>query len=194
LQAAFIGGTMSVIGGGKFANGAQTGAFQYLYNCLQTGNGCGSTPEEVQGPTLEDIEGDRRRLIPLGVLLAGASAAATLGPGIAASIYESAGGMAFVRYIGAQGEAAVGWIGRKEVILNASGRAFIADGVTFASVNEVKNVATLGLTAQIRAFGDFAVQSGRQFTLWIRSDTVVSNPLFQYIQSIGGQFKTIPGK
>jgi Bacterial CdiA-CT RNAse A domain len=32
LQAAFIGGTLSVIGGGKFANGAQTGAFQYLFN------------------------------------------------------------------------------------------------------------------------------------------------------------------
>jgi len=29
-----IGGTASVIGGGKFANGAMTGAWQYLFNCL----------------------------------------------------------------------------------------------------------------------------------------------------------------
>jgi RHS repeat-associated protein len=29
-----IGGTASVLGGGKFANGAETAAFQYLYNCI----------------------------------------------------------------------------------------------------------------------------------------------------------------
>jgi hypothetical protein len=29
---AVIGGTISMIGGGKFANGAQTGAFRYLFN------------------------------------------------------------------------------------------------------------------------------------------------------------------
>jgi RHS repeat-associated protein len=29
-----IGGTASVLGGGKFANGAQTAAFQYVYNCF----------------------------------------------------------------------------------------------------------------------------------------------------------------
>ncbi|SMN14160.1 hypothetical protein BHECKSOX2_1557 [Bathymodiolus heckerae thiotrophic gill symbiont] len=29
---AVVGGTVSVIGGGKFANGAQTGAFRYLFN------------------------------------------------------------------------------------------------------------------------------------------------------------------
>ena len=29
---AVIGGTISVVGGGKFANGAQTGAFRYLFN------------------------------------------------------------------------------------------------------------------------------------------------------------------
>lgn len=27
-----VGGTASVLGGGKFANGAQTGAFSYLFN------------------------------------------------------------------------------------------------------------------------------------------------------------------
>ena len=29
---AVIGGTISVVGGGKFSNGAQTGAFRYLFN------------------------------------------------------------------------------------------------------------------------------------------------------------------
>ncbi|MBA5249721.1 MAG: hypothetical protein FE834_09380 [Gammaproteobacteria bacterium] len=32
VRDAVIGGTMSVIGGGKFANGAQAGAFRYLFN------------------------------------------------------------------------------------------------------------------------------------------------------------------
>jgi RHS repeat-associated protein len=49
------GGTASVIGGGKFANGAYQAAFGYLFNCMQTGNGCGSSPEEPQGPTLEPM-------------------------------------------------------------------------------------------------------------------------------------------
>ncbi|VVM22021.1 hypothetical protein BSPWISOXPB_2570 [uncultured Gammaproteobacteria bacterium] len=32
VRDAVVGGTISVIGGGKFANGAQTGAFRYLFN------------------------------------------------------------------------------------------------------------------------------------------------------------------
>jgi hypothetical protein len=34
---AVVGGTASVLGGGKFANGAQTGAFSYLFNQLSKG-------------------------------------------------------------------------------------------------------------------------------------------------------------
>jgi hypothetical protein len=86
LQAAFIGGTMSVIGGGKFANGAQTGAFQYLFNACASGQ-CGSTPEESQGPTLGDVDVDRRLLIPLGALLAAPVAGA--GYGYAALVLEA---------------------------------------------------------------------------------------------------------
>ena len=41
---AVVGGTASVLGGGKFANGAQTGAFSYLFNQL------GSSPEENLTP------------------------------------------------------------------------------------------------------------------------------------------------
>ncbi|KQU65063.1 MULTISPECIES: RHS repeat-associated core domain-containing protein [unclassified Rhizobacter] len=36
MRAAIVGGTLSVIGGGKFASGAQTGAFQYLFNAAIT--------------------------------------------------------------------------------------------------------------------------------------------------------------
>jgi RHS repeat-associated protein len=49
---AVIGGTGSVLGGGKFANGAQTGAFSYLFNRLATGrvltgSGHHIVPDEV---------------------------------------------------------------------------------------------------------------------------------------------------
>jgi RHS repeat-associated protein len=36
LRSAVIGGTVSVLGGGKFANGAQTAAFQYVFNYVLT--------------------------------------------------------------------------------------------------------------------------------------------------------------
>jgi RHS repeat-associated protein len=42
VVSAIIGGTASVISGGKFANGANTGAFQYLFN--QAGRSCGGRP------------------------------------------------------------------------------------------------------------------------------------------------------
>jgi Restriction endonuclease fold toxin 7 len=193
-----VGAFASVASGGKFADGARAGAFGYLFNHCGH-NACWTDDGDMYSPEgnrqgLSNTAGDQAGLVANGVLLAGATGAAVVGPGFAAALYESAGGMSLVRYAGAQGEAAVGWIGEKTAILNASGRMFIADGVTFASVNEVKNVAALSLTPQIRAFGDFAVQSGRQFTLWVRSETTFSAPLNRYIQSIGAQVKTIPGK
>lgn len=36
MRAAIVGGTISTIGGGKFSNGAQTGAFQYIFNHMIT--------------------------------------------------------------------------------------------------------------------------------------------------------------
>jgi RHS repeat-associated protein len=42
IRSSAIGGTLSVIGGGKFANGAMTGAFQYLFNECATTRMCGS--------------------------------------------------------------------------------------------------------------------------------------------------------
>ena len=44
MASAVIGGTASVLGGGKFENGAQTGAFGYLFNCRQHPGAC--TTEE----------------------------------------------------------------------------------------------------------------------------------------------------
>lgn len=35
IASAVVGGTASVLGGGKFENGAATGAFGYLFNCVE---------------------------------------------------------------------------------------------------------------------------------------------------------------
>jgi hypothetical protein len=50
VKYAIIGGTVEVIGGGKFANGATTGAFQYLFNeCGHGGCGWGDTKVTITG-------------------------------------------------------------------------------------------------------------------------------------------------
>ncbi|NOU26014.1 MAG: hypothetical protein HOO90_10835 [Methylotenera sp.] len=41
VASAVVGGTASVLGGGKFENGAMTGAFGYLFNCMAHPDGCG---------------------------------------------------------------------------------------------------------------------------------------------------------
>ena len=51
VRASIVGGTASVLGGGKFANGAYTAAFQHLLN------------EELPGKTEFEIE----RAIPIGI-------------------------------------------------------------------------------------------------------------------------------
>ena len=42
--AAIVGGTASVLGGGKFANGAQTAAIQYLFNHVSEDRSCSGRP------------------------------------------------------------------------------------------------------------------------------------------------------
>ena len=49
-----IGGTASVIGGGKFANGAMTGAWQYLFNELNSRASCPGKCAKVYDPKAKD--------------------------------------------------------------------------------------------------------------------------------------------
>ena len=77
ITSAIVGGTASVLGGGKFANGAQTAAFGYLFNeCAHT-RACGfgspngesysaSTPwQDYSGKLVLGADG-RPLLLPLG--------------------------------------------------------------------------------------------------------------------------------
>ncbi|WP_392507565.1 putative toxin [Naumannella halotolerans] len=75
--------------------------------------------------------------------------------------------------VGKAGEAAVRSayaIGPKATV-TINGRTPILDGLTPTAVREVKNVKTQSLTRQIRDNIDYAVATGREFHLYVRSAT-----------------------
>ena len=59
IASAVIGGTASAIGGGKFENGAITGAFGYLFNCVAhkcyADDYAGKSPGHTYGPFASDV-------------------------------------------------------------------------------------------------------------------------------------------
>jgi RHS repeat-associated protein len=98
---------------------------------------------------------------------------ASLGVGAAGT-----GGMAAVR-LGQAGEASVRAaynIGPK-VAIKIAGRVRIADGLTSTVISEVKNVASLSYTQQLRDYVAYAIQNQLRFDLYVRPTTELSGPL-----------------
>lgn len=92
------------------------------------------------------------------------------------------GGTALAQQTGAEGEQLAGIDQAAKVrIPSASGTAAyrIPDELTASTLTEVKNVANLSYTSQLRDFYDYAVSSGRSFVLVVRSGTNLSGPLQQ---------------
>lgn len=90
------------------------------------------------------------------------------------------GGAEMVR-IGQAGERAVRAavdIGPK-VGIKVNGVSRIPDGLTDTAVNEVKNVASLSYTSQLRDFAQFAKDTGREFNLYVRPGAKLSEPLLK---------------
>lgn len=88
------------------------------------------------------------------------------------------GGIGPVR-VGQAGEDAVRGaysIGDK-VPITVNGRGRIPDGLTPTTLSEVKNVASLSYSRQLRNFADYAQQTGRQFDLYVRPGTTLTGPL-----------------
>jgi len=86
--------------------------------------------------------------------------------------------------IGQAGESAVRGeydIGDKSPI-DINGRSRIPDGLTPETLSEVKNVARQCFSRQLRDFLDFAQQTGRDFDLYTRPDTILSGPLQDAIE------------
>jgi RHS repeat-associated protein len=87
------------------------------------------------------------------------------------------------RALGIAGEASAGIVRNTQRIASATGTAAwrIPDALTATTLTEVKNVASLSLTNQIRDFAAFAAETGRVFELVIREGTRLSKPLLDFI-------------
>lgn len=87
--------------------------------------------------------------------------------------------MAGVRTAGAAGEQAAGIIKNTQRIPSLSGTASyrIPDELTSTALGEVKNVANLSYTNQLRDFAAYAQQEGLGFNLYVRGSTTLSGPL-----------------
>lgn len=81
--------------------------------------------------------------------------------------------------VGQAGEAAVRAvvnIGPK-IAIRVGGQLRIPDGLTSRVLSEVKNVASLSYTQQLRDFVTYATENGLRFDLWVRVTTALSGPL-----------------
>lgn len=72
-------------------------------------------------------------------------------------------------------------IGEKATIV-INGRTRIPDGLTDRTLTEVKNVARLNYTRQLRDLADYAQKTGRRFDLYVRPDTILSRPLRKAVE------------
>lgn len=197
VAAAIIGGSVSVATGGKFANGAVTGALQFAFNQMQSEEYSASYTEalsehgaqmmETLAAPWGGVEGFKHAVGCIwscglpgdGSLASNLSALPPIvGVPLRAGSNAGRGGAAMVR-IGGDGETAVKAafsIGAKfRIAIN--GRTRIPDGLTSTVLSEVKNVRTQGFTRQLRDFADFAQQTGRRFDLYVRPTTRLSGPL-----------------
>jgi RHS repeat-associated protein len=95
---------------------------------------------------------------------------------------------------GAEGEAAVRAqydIGPK-IKIDVGGKARVPDGLTAETLSEVKNVARLSYTAQLRAYVAYSQAKGLEFDLFVRASTRLSAPLVDLETQGVIQIKHIP--
>jgi RHS repeat-associated protein len=118
------------------------------------------------------------------------------GPAVDAALIGSAAAIGVgTKVVGATSPYAVGQLGENAVRAVAnigpkpttailmSGRLRLPDGLTATVLSEVKNVATLSYTRQLRDFASYAAATGRTFDVYTRTTTVLSGPLRSAIQA-----------
>ena len=81
----------------------------------------------------------------------------------------------------------------KKALIRINGRGRIPDGLTGTTLSEVKNVARLSYTQQLRDFAAFAGARGLTFDLWVRESTRLTGPLLNAIDRGVIKLKFIPG-
>lgn len=138
---------------------------------IQNGGGASNlTPAVAVGPSASISPGQRLGNDP-------AWAGFVVATGVAAN--TAVDGMAGVRTAGVAGEQAAGIIKNTQRIPSLSGTASyrIPDELTSTALGEVKNVANLSYTNQLRDFAAYAQQEGLGFNLYVRGSTTLSGPL-----------------
>ncbi len=94
---------------------------------------------------------------------------------------------------GRQGEAGVPGE-QNHIAIEVNGRRRIPDRLNSNNLGEIKNVRYQSLTQQIRDEESISESSGRTFTLWIRSNTVLSRPLQAFIRDNNIRIRYISGR
>ncbi|MCU0649591.1 MAG: putative toxin [Gemmatimonadaceae bacterium] len=107
---------------------------------------------------------------------------------------SSATSTAHARALGAAGEAASGITKSYQRIESPTRTAAyrVPDGLTATTLSEVKNVAKLSLTNQLRDFSIFAQTNNLAFELWVRPSTQLSGPLQQFIKDQSIMVRLLP--
>jgi RHS repeat-associated protein len=105
----------------------------------------------------------------------------------ASRVFSVSEKMAAIASKGRRGEEAakkVADIGQKVAIQMESGKIRVPDGIVpLVSVNEVKNVARQGLTAQLRDYIQYASSKDMQFNLYTNEATKITQPLQDLIDA-----------
>lgn len=102
--------------------------------------------------------------------------------------------------LGAEGEQAVGLFGPKVGIrVPGANNLRFPDNLTTTTLTEVKNVASQGLTKQMRDYITISQGTGRTFELYVRGplapsgQTVLTGPLLDAVKAGSVNLKFIPG-
>ena len=197
-----IQGTTELAQGGQFEHGFLAGAFSHGVSPILESNIFSNNP--ILSITASAIVGGTASKLGGGKFANGAVSGAFI------ASYNSFGGILKIilkggskqkpsggsrpNRTGAQGERKIGLSPnrpRKKIFIN--GRTRIPDGITSKSLIEVKNVARLSYTQQLRDFQAYAAQNGKTFILYTRSTTKPSGPLQRAIDRGDIIHKFIPG-
>ncbi|MFH1654606.1 MAG: putative toxin, partial [Pseudomonadota bacterium] len=186
-------GVGAVAGGAVAIHGVDT--LQSGIRQLWTG-----TPTDTftsQGMQAVGVDRNTANLIDAGISIGGtlgtgfATRAVSTAPVVVTSLGE---GTSQARILGPAGEAASGITKNTARIPSITGTAKyrIPDGLTRATLSEVKNVQKLSYTSQLKDFSAYATATDRTFELFIRPSTQLSGPLQASVDSGKIILKTLP--
>ncbi|HEY2579826.1 MAG TPA: putative toxin, partial [Streptosporangiaceae bacterium] len=150
-----------------------------------------NVPPPFCGPGMDLAYGFGNLLGQVGTSLLLAEVGGALLGALADSL-EAEGGLAAARQIGLEGEDLSGIDQAAKVrIPSATDTAAyrIPDALNDTTLTEVKNVGNLSYTSQLQDFSAYAQANGLDFNLVVRSDTVLSGPLQELVDS--GQINLI---